>query len=244
MAHPGMYKDNVILIVAFAVLNAVVILLATAGFMRAVWAFVGPKTGRKLEWLGRFMLHPVRNTLWALSLPLYVIVASWKILSHPHPPLVAQRPAIQQGFTDEESAKFEQLVSRFGPDERRLFTVQMGLLMPRDRHLLLAKLLTLKPGMDARKFNVAARTYEELLLLDEAGDRFMIEHTKITGDGATLENLKAHLVKGTPLYETGKDALGNPYGPFTVGVNPKVPAATFSALADVTDVHYWSPYQQ
>ena len=41
---------------------------------------------------------------------------------------------------------------------------------------------------------------------------------------------------------SGKDILGNTYGPQTVDDIPAVPTATKTALSDVTDVAFWSPY--
>ena len=51
-----------------------------------------------------------------------------------------------------------------------------------------------------------------------------------------------YLKKGTNLYITGKDILGNTYGPQTVDSLPKVPTASFATLSDVTDNAFWSPF--
>jgi hypothetical protein len=48
--------------------------------------------------------------------------------------------------------------------------------------------------------------------------------------------------KGTNLYLTGKDILGNAYGPNLLDDIPAVPAATKTALSDVTDTAFWRPY--
>jgi len=50
------------------------------------------------------------------------------------------------------------------------------------------------------------------------------------------------LKKGTILYNTGHDVLGNAYGDQTVDIAPKVPAATWNALSDVAGTDFFSPY--
>ena len=52
-----------------------------------------------------------------------------------------------------------------------------------------------------------------------------------------------YLKAGTNLYMTGADILGNPYGAQPVDTLPQVPAATKTALSDVTDDTFWSPYK-
>jgi hypothetical protein len=51
-----------------------------------------------------------------------------------------------------------------------------------------------------------------------------------------------YLKKGTNLEVTGKDILGNPYSDVRVDSLPSVPAASKTALSDVTDYTFWSPY--
>jgi hypothetical protein len=51
-----------------------------------------------------------------------------------------------------------------------------------------------------------------------------------------------YLKKGTNLWVTGKDILGNPYGAQNVDTLPKVPSSTKSALSDVVDPALWSAY--
>ena len=51
-----------------------------------------------------------------------------------------------------------------------------------------------------------------------------------------------YLKKDTNLYVTGQDLLGNDYGSQTVDSHPSVPASSKTALSDVADDSFWSPY--
>jgi prepilin-type N-terminal cleavage/methylation domain-containing protein len=100
------------------------------------------------------------------------------------------------------------------------------------------------PGfLRARKRTQASRVLNDLRLLDGAVDQYAIETNKITGNNPTFTDLKVYLKRNGILYNTGKDILGNDYGPFTVDSLPKVPANTKTSLSDVADTSFWSPYQ-
>jgi prepilin-type N-terminal cleavage/methylation domain-containing protein len=100
------------------------------------------------------------------------------------------------------------------------------------------------PGfLRARKRGQAARVLNDLRLIDSAIDLYAIENNKVTGNNPTFTDLKVYLKKGGTLYNTGKDILGNSYGPFSVDSLPSVPSSTKSALSDVADTSFWSPYQ-
>ena len=100
------------------------------------------------------------------------------------------------------------------------------------------------PGfLRARKRSQAARVLNDLRLLDNSIDLYAIENNKATGMNPTFTDLKVYIKKGSVLYNTGKDVLGNAYGPFSVDSLPTVPASTKSALSDVADTSFWSPYQ-
>ena len=60
---------------------------------------------------------------------------------------------------------------------------------------------------------------------------------------ATFNDLKNYLRTDTPLYKTGADVFGHPYGPFTIDSIPTVSTETFNALSDVADDSFWSPYK-
>jgi prepilin-type N-terminal cleavage/methylation domain-containing protein len=99
------------------------------------------------------------------------------------------------------------------------------------------------PGfLRARKRSQASRIINDLRLLDNAVDLYAIEYNKSSGANPVFSDLKVYIKKGTNLYNTGADLLGNTYGPFTVDSTPKVPASTLAALSDVANAAFWSPY--
>jgi len=99
------------------------------------------------------------------------------------------------------------------------------------------------PGfLRARKRSQASRIINDLRLLDNAVDLYAIEYNKIGGTNPVFSDLKTYIKKGTSLYNTGADLLGNNYGPFTVDTTPKVAASTLAALSDVAPPAFWSPY--
>jgi prepilin-type N-terminal cleavage/methylation domain-containing protein len=99
------------------------------------------------------------------------------------------------------------------------------------------------PGfLRARKRSQASRIINDLRLIDSAVDQYAIENNKMTGDPVAISDWTNYLKKGTNLYLTGADILGNAYGGQTVDSLPVVPAASRSALSDVTDTTFWSPY--
>lgn len=95
----------------------------------------------------------------------------------------------------------------------------------------------------ARKRTQATRILEDLRILDHATDHYALETNKPAGFNPTMTDLKSFLKTGTPLYNTGADMFGNPYGPFTVDYPPKVATSTFNSLSDVADNTFWSPYR-
>ncbi len=99
------------------------------------------------------------------------------------------------------------------------------------------------PGfLRARKRSQASRSLNDLRLIDNAIDMYAIENNKKTGDPVAVSDWTNYLKKGINLYLTGKDILGNSYGPQQVDHIPAVPVATKTALSDVTDIAFWSPY--
>jgi prepilin-type N-terminal cleavage/methylation domain-containing protein len=99
------------------------------------------------------------------------------------------------------------------------------------------------PGfLRARKRSQASRVLNDLRLIDNACDMYAIETNKKTNDPINVADWTNYLKKGSNLYMSGKDILGNTYGPQTVDDIPAVPTATKTALSDVTDVAFWSPY--
>ena len=99
------------------------------------------------------------------------------------------------------------------------------------------------PGfLRARKRSQASRIINDLRLIDSAVDQYAIETSKKTGDPVAITDWTNYLKKDTNLFATGKDILGNDYGPQTVDTLPQVPATSKDALSDVTDASFWSPY--
>jgi prepilin-type N-terminal cleavage/methylation domain-containing protein len=99
------------------------------------------------------------------------------------------------------------------------------------------------PGfLRARKRSQASRIINDLRLIDSAVDQYAIETNKKSGDAVNTADWTNYLKKGTNLYSTGLDILGNSYGAQTVDSLPKVPATSKTALSDVTDNTFWSPY--
>jgi type II secretory pathway pseudopilin PulG len=99
------------------------------------------------------------------------------------------------------------------------------------------------PGfLRARKRSQASRIINDLRLIDSAVDQYEIETNKKSGDGVAVTDWTNYLKKGTNLYVSGKDILGNDYGSQTVDSLPKVNQSTKTSLSDVTDTAFWSPY--
>jgi prepilin-type N-terminal cleavage/methylation domain-containing protein len=99
------------------------------------------------------------------------------------------------------------------------------------------------PGfLRARKRSQASRIINDLRLIDSAVDQYAIENNKMTGSSVAVADWTNYLKKGTNLYVTGIDILGNSYGAQTVDSLPSVPSASKTALSDVTDNTFWSPY--
>jgi prepilin-type N-terminal cleavage/methylation domain-containing protein len=99
------------------------------------------------------------------------------------------------------------------------------------------------PGfLRARKRSQASRIINDLRLIDSAVDQYAIENNKSSGATVGITDWTRYLKTGTNLYLTGLDILGNPYGAQAVDSLPGVPTASKTALSDVTDTAFWSPY--
>jgi prepilin-type N-terminal cleavage/methylation domain-containing protein len=99
------------------------------------------------------------------------------------------------------------------------------------------------PGfLRARKRSQASRIINDLRLIDSAVDQYAIENNKASGAGVATGDWTNYLKKGTALYNTGADILGNAYGPQTVDSLPPVPPSSKTALSDVAPSAFWSPY--
>jgi prepilin-type N-terminal cleavage/methylation domain-containing protein len=100
------------------------------------------------------------------------------------------------------------------------------------------------PGfLRARKRAQGSRVLNDLRLIDSAVDQYAIETNKTTGTTVNVSDWTNYLKKGTVLYSSASDLFGNTYGNQTVDTLPTVPASTKTALSDVCDASFWSPYQ-
>ena len=99
------------------------------------------------------------------------------------------------------------------------------------------------PGfLRARKRSQATRILNDLRMIDSAVDQYAIETNRKTNDPVKTTDWTSYLKSGTVLYNTGKDLLGDDYGPQTVDLLPGVPVSAFNSLSDVAPKEFWSPY--
>src|SRR5215470_12662995 len=99
------------------------------------------------------------------------------------------------------------------------------------------------PGfLRARDRTIAARIRNDLRLIDSAVEQYAIETGKKAGDPVLVTDWTNYMKKGTGLYATGEDLLGNDYGPQTVDEIPFVPIETYYELGRVADDEFWDPY--
>ena len=99
------------------------------------------------------------------------------------------------------------------------------------------------PGfLRARKRSQASKILNDLRMVDSAVDQYAIENSKATGNPVAVTDWTNYVKKDTVLYATGKDLFGNAYGAQVVDTLPSVPASTKTALSDVTDSTFWSPF--
>jgi prepilin-type N-terminal cleavage/methylation domain-containing protein len=99
------------------------------------------------------------------------------------------------------------------------------------------------PGvLRARKRSQASRILTELRLIDSAVDQYAIETNRSTGFTVNTVDWTNYLKKGSVLYNTGRDILGNSYGVQLVDTLPAVPSTSYTALSDVAGTGFWSPY--
>jgi prepilin-type N-terminal cleavage/methylation domain-containing protein len=100
------------------------------------------------------------------------------------------------------------------------------------------------PGfLRARKRTQASKILNDLRLIDSAVDQYAIETNKASGAAVAITDWTNYLKKGSVLYNTGADLFSNAYGAQTVDSLPKVPTSSKTALSDVADTNFWSPYQ-
>ena len=99
------------------------------------------------------------------------------------------------------------------------------------------------PGfLRARKRSQASRILNDLRMIDSAVDQYAIETNRKTGDTVNTADWTTYIKKNALLFNTGNSVLGTAYGVQTVDIIPQVPPADFTALSDVANTGFWSPY--
>lgn len=99
------------------------------------------------------------------------------------------------------------------------------------------------PGfLRARKRSQASKILNDLRMIDSAIDQYAIETGKKTGDTVDVSDWTNYVKKDSNLYTTGADLFGNSYGSQIVDSLPKASNSAWSALSDVADDAFWSPY--
>jgi prepilin-type N-terminal cleavage/methylation domain-containing protein len=99
------------------------------------------------------------------------------------------------------------------------------------------------PGfLRARKRSQATRILNDLRMIDSAVDQYAIETNRTTGATVNVSDWTNYLKKGSLLYNSGNDILGNTYGNQVVDTLPSVPHNSYLGLSDVAPTTFWSPY--
>src|ERR1043166_318030 len=74
------------------------------------------------------------------------------------------------------------------------------------------------PGfLRARKRSQASRILNDLRMIDSAVDQYAIETNRVTGNTVNTADWTNYVKKGSVLYNTGIDILGNSYGVQKIG---------------------------
>jgi prepilin-type N-terminal cleavage/methylation domain-containing protein len=99
------------------------------------------------------------------------------------------------------------------------------------------------PGfLRARKRSQASRILNDLRMIDSAVDQYAIETNRKTGDAVNTTDWTNYVKKGSLIYNSANDILGNGYGAQVVDTIPQVPGASYTVLSDVAGSGFWSPY--
>jgi len=108
--------------------------------------------------------------------------------------------------------------------------------------MIVVSVIALPGLLRARDRAIAARIRNDLRLIDFAVEQYAIETGKKSGDPVAVADWTNYMPKGTALYLTGEDLLGNEYGQQTVDEMPFVPIETYYELGKVADDEFWDPY--
>ena len=95
----------------------------------------------------------------------------------------------------------------------------------------------------ARKRSQASRILQDLRVISAAVDQYAIEYNQVTGNTVTWSGVQLYLKKNSALASTQKSVIGGTYAAsYTVDGAVGTPTGTGTALSDVTDNNFWSPY--
>jgi prepilin-type N-terminal cleavage/methylation domain-containing protein len=93
-----------------------------------------------------------------------------------------------------------------------------------------------------RKRAQASHVINDLRQVDTAVNQYALENSCPAGAAVSTAAWTGYLKKGSSLYNTGNDVLGNSLGAQTVDYLPRVPLNTWNALSDVAGTEFFSPY--
>jgi prepilin-type N-terminal cleavage/methylation domain-containing protein len=108
--------------------------------------------------------------------------------------------------------------------------------------IALIALIVLPGYFRSRQRAQASQVRNDLRLIEQAVDQYAVETGKKAGDPVAVPDWTNYVMKGTRLYLSGEDALGNEYGSQTVDELPFVPLETYYELGLVADDDFWDPY--
>src|ERR1041385_1983711 len=137
------------------------------------------------------------------------------------------------------SNRIKSVTNRVGHSQRGLTLVEIMIVVA-----IIALLAAIAvPGfLRARKRPQARRILNDLRMIDSAVDQYAIETNRVTGNTVNTADWTNYVKKGSVLYNTGIDILGNSYGVQTVDTIPQVPTSSLNVLSDVAGTGFWSPY--
>ena len=94
------------------------------------------------------------------------------------------------------------------------------------------------------KIEKAHRVKADLISLNSAIEHYALDNGKVSGVTPSYADIRKYLDPKLDIYQlNGRDAFGDSYGPFVVGVRPSVPPGTAAKVASLVSQEFWSPFQ-